>query len=167
MESTLTQSLVRNRQYQTLSVVDATVFPDEAGYVVIGFGHEDAIGPLRYFGRISNTELSIDFVTKMSASMPVGRSVTLLAQKGPFNPADASDLGAFYLTASSSGRVGAEAAVKENLSSGAAVNVTVTYPNDVGLGNAGRPATGVKPSDKIAVWGGNDLDAEIAAAVKE
>ncbi|CAB4127331.1 Kelch repeat type 1 [uncultured Caudovirales phage] len=166
VESTLTQSLNKNRQYQTLSVADATAFPDEAGYLAIGFGHEDVIGPIRYFGRISNTELSIDFTTKMPANMPVGRFVTLLAQKGPFNPADASDLGAFYLTASSSGRVAAEAAVRESLSSGTPVHVTVTYPNDVGLGNAGRPATGIKPSDKIAVWGGNNLDAEIAAAVK-
>jgi len=46
------------------------------------------------------------------------------------------------------------------------VNVVskITYPGDRGLAGQGLPATGIKISDKVEVWAGNDIDAEVEAA---
>jgi hypothetical protein len=67
-------------------------------------------------------------------------------------------VGSFYLTDSNSGRINAEGTVENISGGGLNVDITIAYPGDRGLGGEGLPATGQKFSDKVLVWGSNNLD---------
>lgn len=151
-------------QYETLRVADATAFPDAPGWLAVDFGLASATFPVPYLGRASDTELLLDYGFRWPRAIGAGASVVLLAQRHPFTP-ETSDKGAFYLTASSSGRIAAQLALDEAVAGGLDAIVTVQYPGDKGLGGEGQPVTGAqKISDRVYVWGGDSPDTEIAAA---
>jgi hypothetical protein len=156
------------QRYGSVEVADATQFPDAEGWLVFGFGYEYQVAPIKYLGRLSETTLAIDYGFKFPKEIPSGASVTRLLHKGAFNPEHPETIGALYITASPAGRVAAGNAVDVAVGAGVAVSKEITYPGDRGLGGEGLPAHGSnKLSDKVAVWGSNDLDAEIAKAREE
>lgn len=160
--------LAAGLRYGSVEVSDATEFPDEPGYLVFAYGYDYQVGPVKYLGRLSDTTLALDYSFKFPKTVPAGSVVTLLRSKGPYVPTEPEEIGAFYVTASSAGRVQASATVDENVASGNLVTKTITYPGDRGLGNEGRPSTGdYKLSDKVYVWAGNEPDEELAAAREE
>lgn len=153
--------IFKGQKYVTLPVVDATQFPDTAGFVVLGFGTDLQTQPIKYFGRYNATGLLIDYNYAFQETMPNGTEVVLLTQRDPFVPTTL--VGEFYATASAAGRVAAENTIQDIAAAGINLNVTIVYPGDRGLGGEGLPAKGAtKLSDKVAVWGGDDLDNEIA-----
>ncbi len=163
-ESDLAEDLAEGHQYATIEVADATQFPDAPGWLVFAFGYENQVAPVRYLGRLSSTTLSLDYKFRFTANVPAGAKVCLLANKGSYTPTSPETVGSFYATASAAGRVAASAAVDEVVAGGIVVNKTIAYPGDRGLGGEGLPAEGTtKLSDKVAVWGSDDLDAEYAA----
>jgi hypothetical protein len=130
---------------------------------VINFGGDHVAAPVGYFGRISTTEIAIDYNFVFPQDIPTGAKVTLLYEKGVWLPPHPEQIGSFYLTDSPSGRVAASNTVDEMVAAGVNVFKTIVYPGDYGLGGAGLPAEGQnKLSDKVIVWGGEDIDAEIA-----
>jgi hypothetical protein len=167
VEAVSQQALTGGQQYRTLTVDDASDFPDEAGWLALAYGTESAVYPVPYLGKVSDTLLTLDYSFKFPIDVPLNAKVTLLAQKGAYVPDDAQDLGSAYITGSSAGRVAAQQKIEEMASAGRQLNVTVAYPGDKGLGAAGYGVTGQKLSDKVMVWGGDDLDAELAAAREE
>lgn len=156
--------LFAGQHYAEITVDDATVFPDEPGWLAFSYGYEGAVYPVKYLGLDSATTLRMNFGFVMPRDIPAGSQVTLLSQKGPFVSEHPEDVGSFYVTASNAGRVQAERSVRESLAAGFDHQINVVYPSDIGLGNAGGPIVGDKISDKISVWGGDDLDAELAVA---
>ena len=168
IETTTMTVLAIHKQYASIDVDDATEFPDEPGWLVFGFGYEYQAAPVRYLGRLSETTLALDFKFKFPATVPAGAKVTLLAHKGPFVPEHPEDVGSFYITDSPAGRVAAANAVEAATGAGIPVSKTITYPGDRGLGGEGLPSHGnYKLSDKVSVWAGSDVDAEVDAARKE
>lgn len=167
-DSAIASNLAKGQRYASVTVGDTTSFPDEEGWLVFGYGYEYEVGPVKYFGVRSATELSLDYSFKFTASVPAGAYATLLKNKGPFVPTAPETLGLFYVTASPAGRVAAAAAVDASVAAGNNVEKTITYPGDRGLGNEGAPATGVnKVSDKVSVFAGNEVDTEVDAARQE
>lgn len=167
-DSETASQLVRGQRYGTVEVDDATVFPDADGWLVFGYGYDYEVGPVRYLGHVSPTELALDYSFKFTKTVPAGATVTLLKNKGPFVPERPEELGLFYVTASPAGRVAASAEVDAAVAAGNPVEKTITYPGDRGLGNEGYPAKGSnKLSDKVYVWAGNEVDAEVDAAREE
>jgi hypothetical protein len=167
-QSTTLEDLNAGQRYGVVDVADASQFPDAEGWLVFAFGYEGQVAPVKYFGRLSSTRLSLDYSFKFPVTVPQGSNVTLLSQKGPWVPETPQDVGSFYITASPAGRVAAEAAIDASVAAGVTVKTTVTYPGDRGLGGEGLPASGTnKLSDKVVVWGGDDVDAEVAAAREE
>lgn len=157
--------LDRGQQYKSLPVADASQFPDQDGYIVLAFGRSIQVGPVRYLGRLSATELMLDFSFRFTQTLPVGVDVTLLIDRVPFVPAHPESVGSFYLTASTAGRVAAEAAIDAATAAGVNVVKTIEYPGDRGLGNEGRPDSGSpKVNDRVGIWAGADEDAEIETA---
>jgi len=166
--STITMQLNEGEQYASVTVADATQFPDDPGWLVFDFGFEDQQGPVQYLGRLSGTELALDFGYRFTRTVPNGATVTRLFQKGGFVPEHPEDVGSFYVTASPAGRVAAQAAIEGAVGVGVPLIETIVYPGDRGLGGEGSPASGApKLSDKVAVWAGDDVDAEVAAAREE
>lgn len=162
IETTLNQNLFAGKQYKTLLVTSALSFPDENGWIVVGFGGDHVAAPIQYFGRISSTEIAIDYNYVFEKDITIGAKVTILYKKGVWLPDHPEQVGSFYLTDSPSGRVAASNTIDIMVAAGVKVFKTIVYPGDYGLGGAGLPAQEVlKLSDKVIVWGGEDLDAEI------
>jgi hypothetical protein len=141
-----------------LQVANAALFPYGPGYLVFNFGFNNQIGPIRYALKLSNTELLMD--TSFNSNLPIGTELRLLSQLAPWNPSATSH--GFWLTASTAGRAIASQTLDEITASGITINKTVKYPGDRGLGNESGVAP--KVSDKVVVWGGNNVDAEVATA---
>jgi hypothetical protein len=143
----------------------ALLFPDQVGYLVFNFGFKGQVGPVKYIGRLDNVSLKLDASFRFPASIPAGVTVTLLQSNLPFVPDPNADplTGNFYLTSSAAGRIAAGAALDDIQASGLAIERSVVYPSDVGLGNAGDPTSGAqKLSDAVVVWGGDSLEDELA-----
>ena len=162
IETTLTQALPKG-QYNSINVADATIFPDEPGFLCFAFATKDATYPVRYLGRLSNTSLRLDFGFKFQKDIPIGSKVTLLSSLSvPLHP---EDVGAFYLTASPAGRVAASVAIDSIVPAGYDVDKEVIYPGDRGLAGEGLPQASVpRVADKVNVWAGDEPDAEVEKA---
>lgn len=157
----LDTGIFKHQKYTILPVVNATSFPDKEGWIVIGFGGNLQTIPIKYFGRFNDTGLLIDYNYQFQNTMPTGTEVTLLTQRDPFVPTTL--VGELYATSSAAGRIAAENTIKDISAAGINLNVVIVYPGDRGLGGEGLPAKGAtKLSDKVAVWGGDNLDSEIA-----
>ena len=167
-ETTLSATLNAGQRYGSIMVADATQFPDAPGFLCFRFGYANQVAPVPYYGRLSDTSLSIDYSFKFPATVQAGGVVSLLFEKGTYTPATPTTIGSFYATASSAGRIAAQNSIDGAVASGVSVTQTIVYPGDRGLGGEGLPASGnYKLSDKVGVWGGDEIDAEIAAARKE
>lgn len=168
IETTLTQQLVAANNYTIINVTNSSQFPDAEGYLVFGFGTAISTFPVKYLGRISNTTLLLDSSHVLPYTLPLGTTVTLLHSRGVFEPDEPEKVGSFYLTASSAGRVAASNTIDNLVAFGINLKKTVIYPGDIGLGNAGYPASGSdKLSDKIVVWGSDEIDDEVTEARSE
>jgi N-acetylneuraminic acid mutarotase len=167
-QTVATMSLSAGQNYTVLTVADASSFPDAEGWLCFGFGTSTQVTPVRYLARLSSNQLLVDPSFAFPIDVPSGASVILLKQRGSWLPDEPAGSGAFYITAAAAGRVAASKNIDDLVAAGIKVTKTVIYPSDVGLGNAGRPASGVqKLSDKIVVWGGDELDQDVAEARSE
>jgi len=168
VEATLVTPLVAGQRYRTLEVGagQAGAFPEEDGWVVVGFGTSRQV-TIPYIGKTSGSSLSIDYSFIVPYDIPSGAKVALVAQKGPYEAADAGAVGSFYATASAAGRVAAQSAVQSIVAAGLPLDIDVSYPGDKGLARAGFPKEGAVVSEKVHVWGGDDLDQELAVARQE
>lgn len=164
VNTTLNQDIAPNGSYSELTVADTSGFDVNGGYLVIGYGTKDQIGPIKYTGIFTSTAIQLDASFIFPERINSGAVVTWLIGKSPFNPKNPEDLGLFYITASTSGRVAAEKTVHDIAGAGIDLELTVAYPGDRGLGAEGYPVSGTKISDKVAVWAGNDVDDEVSKA---
>jgi hypothetical protein len=140
-------------------------FPDEEGFLVLQFGYKNVVGPIRYFGRLSDEDLILDAGSPFQAVLPPGATVRLLSSRLPFEPASGALVGNFYATGTAAGRVAAQNTINDIVAAGKQITISIIYPGDRGLGAEGFPQrANYKLSDKVAVWGGDDLDREILAA---
>jgi hypothetical protein len=154
-------------QYALLEVADTSDFPDEPGYVCVGFGYNYQVPAVPYLGVLDPTHLILDFSFRFTAATPVGASVTLLSTKGPYVPTstEAPAEGSLYVTESAAGRLAAQGAIAEAAAAGVNVSVTVTYPGDRGLGGEGDPTSGnYKLSDIVEVFAGDEIDDDVETA---
>jgi hypothetical protein len=140
-------------------------FPDEEGWVVFRLGYSNQVGPVKYLGNTGDDTLLLDASFRFPVTVAAGADVILLTTRAPFVPENPETVGAFYLTAAPSGRVYAESFMRAISASGIDLDVEIRYPGDRGLGGEGLPARrAYKLSDKVEVWGSDDLDAELEAA---
>jgi hypothetical protein len=162
VQATTATALYKGQQYETLTLSAdvASSFPPEPGYLVLNFGSSEAVFPVPYLGLFSANALSLDYTFVMPYDVPAGATVTLIFAKGVYVPQTPEAVGSFYLTDSNSGRIDAEGVVENIAAGGLNVDISIVYPGDRGLGGEGLPATGQKFSDKVLVWGSNDLDVD-------
>lgn len=166
VEGTTDTALEIGHRYQLIQLGsgEGADFPDEEGWLVFQFGYSNQVGPVRYLGNTGDDTLVLDAAYKFPATVPAGSTVTLLISKGPYIPTDVTEVGAFWATASASGRVAAEATLRDMAATGIDLTVDIRYPGDRALGGEGLPTRGVpKLSSIVEVFGGDDLDAELAA----
>jgi hypothetical protein len=130
--TTTTTAIYKNTQEQILGVADSSVFTDEPGYLVIGYGYEyQTVVP--YLGIVSSTELLLSPSFKPTVDIPVGADVNWLNGKEISDPSETVAEGACYLTGSEGGRVAAVDAIESIIAAGVELQTSITYPGDVGL----------------------------------
>lgn len=153
-----------------ITATPAFNFPNEIGYLVINYGFDNQVGPIKYLGWFDETSLRIDPGFKFPKQIDIGATVYLLSSRGVFEPPSDKLIGNFYATGSAAGRIAAEDNVNKILAGGTDVKINILYPNDKGLGHEGFPVTGPTPlSDIVQVFGGDNeyqalLDAQASPA---
>jgi len=158
------QDLQAGQQYDTLTVTTTAGFSSSGGWLCVGFGTSSEVDNVPYAGVLDDKTLLLDYRFRFPKTNLAGAPVMALGGRTPFVPAEAG-LGLSYVTDSAAGRVAAVDALENAVAVGVGLRVVVKYPGDRGLGNSGYPDRGaVKLSDQIRVWGGDSLDAEVAAA---
>jgi hypothetical protein len=151
--STLTTAVRKSQRVTSLSVASTADFPD-TGYLVLGFGYATQSKPVRLIQKIDATTLLVDYGFVPEHDYAVGTSVEYLVDRNGF-VVDGDAM--FYATASSAGRVAAQATTSSAAAAGIEVDFTVVYPGDRGLGGEGYPTEASesqpKVSDVTKVWG--------------
>lgn len=169
IQATVAVALPAGRSHPVLTLDDSIVpspalaFPADGGWLYFRFGYEEPVGPVRYFARLSNTELELDASFVFPATVEVADPVVLLSGR-TCAPITATD-GVCYVTASTSARVACSAMADDVVAAGIPTYREVVYPGDRGLGNEGRPTSGeAKISDVVSVFAGDQIDTEVDAA---
>ncbi len=168
-ESTTDMRLDKGVRYNTLTLTTngALVFPDEPGYLVFRFGYSNAVGPVKYLGRLSSEELALDASFKFPDTIETGSVVTFVSSRSPFTPEEPESVGSAYITGANEGRLTAIDILNDISAAGIPLEITTRYPSDIGLGNEGFPVEGNhKLSDIVRVYGSDDL-AELSTLREE
>ena len=133
-----------------LFVDDASQFPDDTGFLIIGLGTSHQEGPVPYISRPSSQTIRVNPSYKFKNEHPIGTDIALVSKLAPPSPnKDGTDL-PFFLTDSVAGRIYAEKLIKEITATGIVVIVYILYPNDIGLGNYYKDSS---LSEKYYIWG--------------
>lgn len=128
---------------RVVRVSNASQFPDEQGYLVLGYGTKRQEGPLPYIARPSSGTLLISPAYTIKNRHLAGEDVSLVAQRAPaMIDKDGSDY-PFFMTDVVSGRVYAEDLINEVAATGIRIVITVLYPSDEGLGKWGTDFTDI------------------------
>lgn len=145
--TTLAQSL-DGTMPRVIQVGDSSQFPDQLGYIVLGYGTQDQEGPIPYIARPSNNTLLISPAYTIKNSFAPGTDVSFISQKSPaIISQDGLDY-PFYITDVVSGRQYAQDLINSVAATGINIVFTILYPNDIGLGKWGTIY-----SENPIIWG--------------
>lgn len=139
----LTNPLYANKPYSSIEVEDASLFPDEAGYLCFAFGTSKQVSQIRYINRPHNSLLVFDKPYIFPHTIEKEASVTLLASKKAWEPEEPQKLGALIATAATAGRVAAQKTIEQVVAAGTAMETEIKYPGTKGL----------IENDKEWIWG--------------
>lgn len=145
--TTLTQDL-DGTDPRIITVADASQFPDEQGFLVLGYGTQEQEGPIPYISRPSSGTLLISPAYTVQKFHANGSDVALVSAK---SSADVSRDGLdypFYITDVVSGRQYAQDLINSVVALGVTIVFTILYPNDIGLGKWGTTY-----SENPFIWG--------------
>lgn len=133
---------------RVINVADSSLFPDEQGNIILGYGTQDQEGPIPYIARPSNTTLLISPAYNVKKTHANGTDVALVSQKSsPDISRDGLDY-PFYITDVVSGRIYAQDLINSVAASGINIVFTILYPSDIGLGK-----WGTQYSENPTIWG--------------
>lgn len=147
IETTLAQDLDGTKP-RVIEVANSTQFPDEQGYIILGYGTNEQEGPIPYIARPSSTTLLVSPAYNIKQFHANGTEVSFVASK---SAADISRDGLdypFYITDVVSGRLYAQDLINSVAASGITIVFTILYPNDIGLGKWGTIY-----SENPFIWG--------------
>jgi len=131
-----------------IPLADASQFPDQQGYILLGYGTEHQEGPIPYIARPSSDSLLISPAYNIQNEHPTGTDVAYLASKSSvIISKDGLDY-PFYITGVADGRIYAQDLINQITATGISVVFTVLYPGDYGLGKGGTIY-----SEISTVWG--------------
>lgn len=161
-ETTTTEELDAGQAPALLAVADTTGFPNEPGYLTLGFGRSFEQSPVRYIGVASSTSLVLDPSDVLAQDVPQGATVVLLGGKGPFVPG--AGVGGLIATGTPAWREAGLKATRLVRASGIEVEETVRYPGDRGLSGEGLPTEGVdKLSGIVGIYAPDPQDEHMTA----
>lgn len=133
---------------RVITVADSSLFPDQQGNLIIGYGTQNQEGPIPYIARPSNNTLLISPAYTVKKSHAPGADVSYVSAKAPVTVSrDGLDY-PFYITDVVSGRVYAQDLINSIAATGINIVFTILYPSDIGLGKWGTIY-----SENPEIWG--------------
>lgn len=145
--TSLTQNL-DGTMSRVVTVGNSSLFPDEQGNIILGYGTSLQEGPIPYISRPSNSTLLLSPAYTIKKSHANGTDVALVASKSPPDISrDGYDY-PFYITDVVSGRIYAQDLINSVAATGINIVFTILYPNDIGIGKWGTIYT-----ENESIWG--------------
>jgi len=164
-ELTIETEIPRGKGCPPITVTEDLVDLEQQGYLIVDFGYENQVGPVRYFITDPNT-ISFDPAFNFNKEYYTGTKLTIVAQRVPYTPEGVPNT--FWLTASNAGLEAAQKYIRDIHAEGIDLTIDVRYPGDRGLGNEGQPVEhNYKLSDIIEVFGPDDIDTFLDEARNE
>ena len=111
----------------TLSVDNASSFPNMPGLLLLNFGRYDQEGPISYNSRPNNSTLLIDASYIFQKEHVIGTKVNYVANT-PTIPRITGDEYAVYLTGTQEARAAAQELIKKILAAGVVVRFVIEFP---------------------------------------
>lgn len=131
--TTLAQTLDGSMS-RVISVADSSNFPDQLGYLVLGYGSQNQEGPIPYIARPSNNTLLISPSYTVKNSFISGDDVSLIALKSAATISQDGFDYPLYITDVVSGREYVQNLIQSISATGINIVFTILYPNSIGLG---------------------------------
>lgn len=145
--TTLSQNL-DGTMSRVVTVADSSLFPDQQGNIILGYGTSTQEGPIPYIARPSNNTLLISPAYTIKKTHLTGTDVALVSSKAAANISrDGLDY-PFYITDVVSGRLYAQDLINSVAATGINIVFTILYPSDIGLGKWGTVYT-----ENPSIWG--------------
>lgn len=150
-ESALIAPIFKGIKYASLDVSIAPL--DAPPYIIIDFGGQYKVGPIKVFGRETPTRLRIDSEFAFDFDIPIGTRIYGLSQKDQWNPPP--NIGYMYLTGSDIACYELQKYIYNNTAAGLKKDVYLKYPFVKGIGGQNYPNDGMsKLNDKHVIWSG-------------
>lgn len=145
--TTLAQELDGSKP-KIIQVADSSQFPNQMGYLILGYGSENQEGPIPYIATPSLDTILLSPAYSVKNVFQPGTDVSLLVSKSSVTlTQDGLDY-PFYLTDVVAGRVYAQNLINSVVATGINIVFTILYPSDIGLGKWGTVYT-----ENPYVWG--------------
>jgi hypothetical protein len=144
----LSLSIIANSQMAILKVNSTVGFGASGGFLRIDMGLDNEEDVIPYETILTSTDILLDASYKFKYSHSTSADVTYIKNKLKYqSPGDDKDL-ASYLTDVANARQSAVNSLSRIEASGIKTTVTIEYPGDTGLGNAGTAN-----SDIVRIYG--------------
>lgn len=111
----------------TLSVNNASSFPNQPGLMLLNFGRNDQEGPISYNSRPNNSTLLIDASYIFQKAHPIGSLVNFV-DNNPTIPRLTGDDYAVYIVGTQEARAAAQKLIKKILAAGVVVRFIIEFP---------------------------------------
>ena len=111
----------------TISVADASSFPNSPGKLLFNFGRSNQEGPINYNSRPNNSTLLIDASHVFENEHVVGSAVNYIVNE-PTIPRAVGDDYAVYITGTSEAREAAQDLIRKLLAAGVVVRFIIEFP---------------------------------------
>lgn len=111
----------------TLSIANASAFPNIPGKFILDFGRANQEGPVSYTSRPNNSTLLIDASYQFQKDHAAGRKVNLISSQ-PTIPRVTGDDYPVYVTGTEEARTAAQDLIKKLLAAGVVVRFIIDFP---------------------------------------
>ncbi len=144
----LSVSIIASQQLTILKVNSTTGFNATGGFLRFDMGLNNEEDVVPYESILTSTDILLDASYKFKFTHTVNADVTFIKTKSKYqSPGNDMDL-ASYLTDVANARQSAVNSLSRIESAGITTNITIEYPGDTGLGNAGTAN-----SDIVRIYG--------------
>lgn len=125
--ATLTQDIGQGSVLTTVSLNDASSFPNTSGLILFNFGRKEQEGPIRYNSRPNNSTLLIDASHIFQKNHLAGRYVNVVSDK-PTLPRVTGEDYPVYIVGTEEARAAAQTLIQKLIAAGVIIRFVIKFP---------------------------------------
>lgn len=123
----LVQTIDAGSVLNSISVANASSFPNRPGRLLFNFGRSEQEGPISYNSRPNNSTLLIDASHTFQNEHVLGRSINLLTQTPTIPRLNGADY-AVYIVGTEESRAAAQRLIRQLLAAGVVIRFIIEFP---------------------------------------